>query len=229
MIVLNLADITKIYGSGHTQVTAVNNVNLKVKKGEVILIMGPSGSGKTTLLSIAGGILKPTKGRVIIDHTDITDLSEDKLPQLRIKNIGFIFQSFNLLSALTALENVEIALNLAGEKGTSAKLKAKEILVELGLEKRMFDIPANLSGGEKQKVAIGRALINEPKIIMADEPTANLDSKIGHEVSQLLKKEAKKRNKSVIIVSHDARIRDIADRILWFEDGRFKDHTLEMS
>lgn len=221
MVTLDLHNIKKTFGKGDAAVTAVNGVDLEVKKGEIVLIMGPSGSGKTTLLSIAGGILHPTEGEVKVKNLSITKLDEKDLPRVRLKNIGFVFQSFNLLSALTALENVEVAASLAGKK--KAKEEAAEILKTFGLELRLNSLPANLSGGEKQRVAIARALVNDPEIVLADEPTANLDSKMGHEVMMQLKKVAKEHNKSVVIVSHDNRIRDIVDRILWLEDGKFKE------
>lgn len=221
MKILDLHNLTKIYGEGETKVVAVNNIDLEVQEKEVVLIMGPSGSGKTTLLSLSGGILKPTMGKIIINKQEITNLSEEVLPEIRLKNIGFVFQSFNLLSALSALENVQLVLELAGIKSSVAQEKAEEILKTLGLEKRLHFTPEKLSGGEKQRVSIARALVNYPKLILADEPTANLDSKNGHEVAQLLKRLAKKEGCAVVIVSHDQRIADIADRILWLEDGKF--------
>lgn len=221
MVTLDLHNIKKVFGEGETAVTAVNGVDLEVKKGEIVLIMGPSGSGKTTLLSMAGGILHPTEGEVKVKDLTITSLDEKDLPNVRLKNIGFIFQSFNLLSALTAQENVALAASLAASK--QANEDAAEILRTFGLEHRLNSLPANLSGGEKQRVAIARALVNDPEIILADEPTANLDSKMGHEVMMQLKRVAKEHQKSVVIVSHDQRIRDIADRVLWLEDGKFKE------
>lgn len=221
MKILDLHNLTKIYGEGETKVVAVSNIDLEVQEKEVVLIMGPSGSGKTTLLSLSGGILKPTMGKVIINKQEITNLSEEILPEIRLKNIGFVFQSFNLLSALSALENVQLVLELTGIKSSVAQEKAEEILKTLGLEKRLYFTPEKLSGGEKQRVSIARALVNYPKLILADEPTANLDSKNGHEVAQLLKRLAKKEGCAVVIVSHDQRIADIADRILWLEDGKF--------
>lgn len=201
---------------------AVENIDLEIEKGEVVLIMGPSGSGKTTLLSMAGGLLKPTEGEVLVNNIKITRLDEEKLPEIRLANIGFVFQSFNLLSALTALENVQIAIELAGVKTEKARKKAEDILKLLGLEKRTHFLPEKLSGGEKQRVSIARALANEPGLILADEPTANLDSKNGHEVMQLLHNIAKKEQRTVVIVSHDQRIKDIADRVLWLEDGKLQ-------
>lgn len=203
--------------------TAVDGVDLSVEEGEIVLIMGPSGSGKTTLLSIAGGILKPSEGTVSIKDISITKMNENDLPNIRLNNIGFIFQAFNLLGSLTALENIEIVANLAGIKNDTASLRAKKVLNDLGLGDKLYTIPANLSGGEKQRVAIARALINNPDVILADEPTANLDSQKGHEVMVTLKEIAKKENKSVVIVSHDQRLSDFADRVLWLEDGRFKE------
>lgn len=218
--VFELHEISKIYGKGHTAVTAVDSADLHVKKGEVILIMGPSGSGKTTLLSIAGGLLRPTKGNVNLKEVDLAKLNEKTLPKIRLQKIGFIFQSFNLLSALSALENVKIVLKLNGVKEKEAKKMASELLIELGLEERLNHLPKELSGGEKQRVAIARALINDPEVVLADEPTANLDSNSGHKVMELLRKITKEKEKAMIIVSHDTRIRDIADRVLWLEDGK---------
>lgn len=223
MLLLNLHNIKKVYGEGEAAVTAVAGISLHVKRGEIVLIMGPSGSGKTTLLSIAGGILRPTEGTVNVKDMLITEMSEKDLPKVRLTSIGFIFQAFNLLSALTALENIELVASLAGIRGGIATERAKKVLGDLGLGHRLHAIPADLSGGEKQRVAIARALVNNPDIILADEPTANLDSKIGHEVVMQLRRIAKDEGKSVIIVSHDQRIRDIADRVLWLEDGRFKE------
>ncbi len=219
---LDLHAVHKTFGVGHTEVHALNGVDLEVKKGEVVLIMGPSGSGKTTLLSIAGGILKPTDGKVFLKGKEIVGMDEAALTYTRLTEIGFVFQQFLLLSALTAKENVQVVAEFAGN-GKEILPKVEELLTRLGLKERMNDIPGNLSGGEKQRVAIARALINDPDIILADEPTANLDSKVGHEVMELLREIAKIRGKSVLIVSHDNRIRDIADRILWLEDGKFKE------
>lgn len=223
MKILDLHNLTKIFGEGENKVVAVDNIDLEVRRGEIVLIMGPSGSGKTTLLSMAGGLLKPTTGTIFVKNIEITRLTEEKLPKLRLANIGFVFQSFNLLAALTALENVQLVIELTGVKTEQARKKAGDILKELGLEKRMNFLPAKLSGGEKQRVSIARALANDTEIILADEPTANLDSKNGHEVMMQLTKISKENGKSVVIVSHDERIKDIADRILWLEDGKFKE------
>jgi putative ABC transport system ATP-binding protein len=222
-LTLDVDHVTKRYGDGETAVTAVRDVSLAVEPGEIVLIMGPSGSGKTTLLSMMGALLRPTSGSIHLDGTVLSSLSEGRLPAIRLRQFGFIFQDFNLLSALTIRENVALVAELAGTKRTAAREKATAILTELGLGARLDFLPEKLSGGEKQRVAIARALINDPALILADEPTANLDSKIGHEIMRLLRGIAKEQGRSVVIVSHDQRIRDIADRILWLEDGMFKD------
>ncbi len=191
--------------------------------GEIVLIMGPSGSGKTTLLSMLGALLKPTEGTIALNGTTISALAENRLPDIRLRQFGFVFQDFNLLSALTAQENVAIVAELTGMRSRDARKKAAALLGELGLDRRLNFLPEKLSGGEKQRVAIVRALVNDPALILADEPTANLDSKIGHEIMRLLRKIAKEQGRSVVIVSHDQRIKDIADRVLWLEDGQFKE------
>jgi ABC-type antimicrobial peptide transport system, ATPase component len=222
-LTLDVRDVTKRFGDGPAAVTAVRDVSLAVEPGEIVLIMGPSGSGKTTLLSMMGALLKPTTGSIHLDGTELSALSESRLPEIRLRQFGFVFQDFNLLSALSVLENVAIVAELAGANGKTARAKAAQILTELGLGDRLDFLPEKLSGGEKQRVAIARALVNEPTVILADEPTANLDSKIGHEIMRLLRGIAKDQGRSVVIVSHDQRIRDIADRVLWLEDGSFKD------
>lgn len=226
MSILKLHRITKIYDPGTPgEVKALDDIDLEVKEGEVVLVMGPSGSGKTTLLTIGGGILKPTSGTVLIEEVNVTSFSERELPKIRSERVGFIFQSFNLLEALTALENVEIVLNISGVRGSQATKKAKELLESLGLGERLNFPPRKLSGGERQRISIARALANEPKLLLADEPTANLDSSRGHEVMELLRSIAKKRGKAILIASHDERLREFADRVLWLEDGKFKKLT----
>jgi putative ABC transport system ATP-binding protein len=220
---LQVNHITKRYGTGATEVTAVRDVSLAVAPGEIVLIMGPSGSGKTTLLSMLGALLRPTQGSIYLNGADISALSEGRLPEVRLRQFGFIFQDFNLLSALTVLENVALVGQLARLKKAQSRTRAAALLTELGLGQRLHFLPALLSGGEKQRVAIARALVNDPALILADEPTANLDSKIGHDIMRLLRRVAREQNRSVVIVSHDQRIRDIADRVLWLEDGEFKE------
>ena len=222
-LTLDVRDVSKRFGDGEAGVLAVRDVSLAVAPGEIVLIMGPSGSGKTTLLSMMGALLKPSEGSIHLDGTALSELSEGRLPDIRLRRFGFIFQDFNLLSALTVLENVAIVAELAGLRSRAAREKATAILTDLGLAARLDFLPEKLSGGEKQRVAIARALINDPTLILADEPTANLDSKIGHEIMRLLRRIAKDQGRSVVIVSHDQRIRDIADRVMWLEDGAFKD------
>jgi putative ABC transport system ATP-binding protein len=219
---MSVQNVTRRFGSGATEVVAVKDISLTVTPGEVVLIMGPSGSGKSTLLSMLGGLLKPSEGRVQIGRDDLTRLGERSLPAVRLRRIGFVFQDFNLLSALSVLDNVALVGQLAGLSRKAARGRARELLEELGLGHRLGFLPEKISGGEKQRVAIARALVNAPDIILADEPTANLDSHHGHETMRLLRRIAKEENRSVIIVSHDQRIRDIADRVLWLEDGQFK-------
>jgi len=220
---LKVEAITKRYGTAGTVVTAVRGVDLSVNPGEIVLIMGPSGSGKTTLLMMLGALLSPTEGEIHLNGETISELAESRLPDIRLRHFGFIFQDFNLLSALTVLENVALVAQLTGVSGRAARAKAENILVELDLSHRLHFLPEKLSGGEKQRVAIARALVNDPSLILADEPTANLDSKIGQEVMRMMRRIAKEQRRSVIIVSHDSRIKEIADRVLWLEDGQFID------
>jgi putative ABC transport system ATP-binding protein len=221
--VLSVRSLTKTYGAGDLAVAAVRQVDLDVEAGEVVLIMGPSGSGKTTLLLMLGAMLRPTSGSVRVGGTDVASASERELPPLRARHFGFVFQDFNLLTALDALENVEVACNLAGVTGRAARHRAAELLTRLGLEKRLHFRPDQLSGGEKQRVAIARALANDAPVILADEPTANLDSSYGRDIARLLRSMATDDGRSVVIVSHDDRLRAIADRVLWLEDGRFRE------
>jgi putative ABC transport system ATP-binding protein len=225
---LTVERVTKRFGSGDTEVVAVRDVSLRVPPGKVVLIMGPSGSGKTTLLLMLGALLKPTEGSIHLDGLELSAMSESKLPDVRLHNFGFIFQDFNLLSALNVQDNVAFAAELAGAGRKAAREKAATLLTELGLGHRLRFSPQKLSGGEKQRVAIARALVNDPSLILADEPTANLDSSHGHETMQLLREMARIRSRSVVIVSHDARIKDIADEVMWLEDGQFKE-VVEMA
>jgi putative ABC transport system ATP-binding protein len=219
---LSAEEVTKVFGSGRVTVCAVDEVTLSVQAGEVVLIMGPSGSGKTTLLSLLGGLLRPTEGSIAIDGLDIIGLRRSELTRVRRELIGFVFQSFNLLESLSALENVEIALNVAGIKGVAARGRARGLLVDAGLEGRLDFRASELSGGERQRVALARALANDPPVLLADEPTANLDSRHGHEVMTLLRDLTKRDNKAAVLVSHDPRLHEIADRVLWLEDGQLR-------
>lgn len=224
--ILQVSNVTKRYGSGTTEVTAVRDASLTVIPGEIVLIMGPSGSGKSTLLLMLGALLKPSEGSVQLNGDIISDLPESHLPDVRLHHFGFVFQDFNLLSALNVLENVALVAELNGLRRSDARQKAAVLLTELGLGERLYYDPAKLSGGEKQRVAIARALVNDPVLILADEPTANLDSKSGREVMRLLRRLVKEQNRSAVIVSHDQRIKDIADRVLWLEDGQFKEAVI---
>ncbi len=225
--ILEAENLSKHYGTGHTQVRAVNNVSLKILPGEIALIMGPSGSGKTTLLSMLGGLLTPTDGRIEIDAVDITQVKESKLPGIRALKVGFIFQAFNLLSALNVEENILFPAQLRQGGIREARPRADRLIERLGLAHRRKAVPRKLSGGEKQRVAIARALINEPKVILADEPTGNLDSHTGQEVMMILHDIARDDGCSVVLVTHDPRVEEIADRILWLEDGQLNDRKDE--
>lgn len=220
--ILEIKDVTKIYGEGENKVVAVDSVSLSLNRGEVLLIMGPSGSGKTTLLSLMGCILRPTKGDVIIDEKNVARLKEDELPDIRKNYFGFVFQSFNLFPSLKAVENVEVVLRLKRYEKAEMRKEAMRLLEEVGLEKRANFYPEDLSGGEKQRVAFARALAGEPMIILADEPTANLDSKTGQDVLKLLRDIAVDYEKAVAIVSHDPKALSLAHRVIPLEDGRIK-------
>lgn len=222
MKAISLKNVTKIYKQGAVEVLAVNNISLEVDPGEFVLIMGPSGSGKTTLLSIIGCILKPTNGEVYIRGENCTNLDESQLPKIRKESIGFIFQTFNLFNSLTARQNVEVPLNLYGISGGQAFKRSMELIEKVGLAKRAKFIPSDLSGGEKQRVSIARALANNPPIILADEPTGMLDSKTGQNVMEILKSLACHEKRCVVVVTHDLRAKSLADRVLELEDGALK-------
>jgi putative ABC transport system ATP-binding protein len=207
------------YQSGSEVFHALKGVDLQVPTGDMQLLMGPSGSGKTTLLSILAGILTPTGGCVKLLGQDITKMSPRALARFRLENIGFIFQGFNLFPALSAVENVEVALKLKGYRGAAARKEALALLEQVGLGNKAKNLPRDLSGGQKQRVAIARALAGNPSLIMADEPTAALDSQNGHAVIELLRQLAKEGGRTVLLVTHDPRIMDAADRITYLEDG----------
>jgi putative ABC transport system ATP-binding protein len=211
--------VVKSYGAGETAVHALRGVDLDVHAGEVLLMMGPSGSGKTTLLSIMGGILQATGGSVAIAGREIVGLPERALPQVRLRHIGFVFQGFNLFPALSAAENVAIALDLRGIRGRDADRRALAALDAVGLADRAHHRPGDLSGGQKQRVAIARALVGEPDIVLADEPTAALDHTSGERVLDLLRRVATEQRRAVVLVTHDPRTLPYADRIVHIEDG----------
>jgi putative ABC transport system ATP-binding protein len=208
--------------SGQQTLQILKGIDWEIPKGNIELLMGPSGSGKTTLLSILAGLLTPTAGSVQLLGQNITKMSRRQRTRFRRQNIGFIFQDFNLFPALTATENVEIALNLKGIKGKEARTQAESALEQVGLADHLRQLPRNLSGGQKQRVAIARALTGHPQLIMADEPTASLDSTSGHRVMELLRSLAKEEGCTVLIVTHDPRIADLADRIAFIEDGQLR-------
>ncbi len=213
-------NLTKIYEVGEVKVHALRDVNLKIKKREFIAVIGPSGSGKSTLLHILGGLDRATNGRVFIDHKDITQLSEDELAKIRSEKIGFVYQFHNLIPTLTALENVELPMVFRGIKKHNRKGRAKKLLENVGLGYRLKHTPVQLSGGEQQRVAIARALANNPSIILADEPTGELDSKSGAEVLAILKRLNKEKGITLVVVTHDYGVASNADRILYMLDGR---------
>ena len=221
--ILQLDAVSKIYRSGDVEVRALDDVTFQVNGGEIVAVMGPSGSGKTTLLTIAGALLRPSVGRVHVCGIDVSEMSEGDLASVRRTKVGFIYQSFNLLEALSALENVMIVSQNHGHDKQTANERARDLLEMFGLGHRMHALPKKLSDGEKQRVAIARALAKDPELLLADEPTANLDSKRGHEVMELLRQKAMELHKGVVVVSHDNRIRQFADRVVWLEDGRLRD------
>jgi len=211
--------LTKTYTEGNTGTLALRGIDLDVHPGELLMLMGPSGSGKTTLLSIMGCILTASSGSVRIAGQDITQLTEKQLPGLRLEHIGFVFQGFNLFPTLSAGENVELMLDLKGVTAKSAKRRAADLLDQVGLADKYGSFPSDLSGGQKQRIAIARALAVEPEIILADEPTAALDSHMGKTVMEMISELAHKRGRAVVIVTHDSRVLTFADRIVKIEDG----------
>ena len=219
-VVVETIDLCKVYRMGLTEIHALKNVNLKVYRGEMVAVVGPSGSGKTTLLNLIGTLDKPTSGKIYIDGEDITTKSEKELTLLRRRKIGFVFQFYNLIPVLTAYENVELPLLISGVPKKEREKRVRRLLEMVGLEDRMNHRPDELSGGEQQRVAIARALVNNPSIILADEPTGDLDTETGLMVVQLMRKLAKEEDSTVIMVTHDPQISEIADRIIYLRDGR---------
>jgi putative ABC transport system ATP-binding protein len=221
-LAIQVENLRKIYKEDSVEVVAVDSVNLSVQRGEVVGIIGPSGSGKTTLLSMIGCILRPTIGNIKIHGEEVTNLSEKELPFIRRRHFGFIFQGFNLFSPLTALENVKLPLEIKGLSPEEAEEMSIGLLEKVGLKDRIHFLPRDLSGGEKQRVAIARALAGNPSIILADEPTGNLDHKSGKLVVETLRELVTRNNASAVIVTHDSRIYHSLDQVFYMEDGRIR-------
>ncbi len=218
MEILKVENLCKIYGKGENEVTAVDNVSFSVEKGEFVAIVGASGSGKSTLLHLLGGVDRPTSGKVFIDGEDIYKLSDDQLAIFRRRQVGLIYQFYNLIPILNVEENITLPCNLDGKQVEQAKLD--ELLKTLKLENRRKHLSNELSGGQQQRVSIGRAIINNPAIMLADEPTGNLDSKASEEIISLLRLSNKKYNQTVIIITHDEKIALEADRVITIDDGK---------
>lgn len=217
---LKLDKVSKVYGEGNTEVTALHPISLDVKAGEFIGIVGPSGSGKSTLLSIAGALLSPSKGDIYIREQNITQLSEKEMTDIRLKKIGFIFQFANLVPYLNVKEQLLYIAKLKKDNKQESEKRAEHLLAAFGLGERKNHYPNQLSGGEKQRVAIARAFMNNPDLILADEPTASLDSKRAREVVEMMKREVKESQKAAIMITHDERMLDVCDRILTLRDGQ---------
>lgn len=221
MEILKVENLKRVYGTGASKVVALDNVSFTVEKGEFVSIVGASGSGKSTLLHLIGGVDRPTSGKVFINDEDIYKLNNDDLAIFRRRQIGLIYQFYNLIPILNVIENISLPLELDGRKPDKKDLN--EMIELLGLENRQSHLPSQLSGGEQQRVSIGRALITRPSLILADEPTGNLDSKASEEIVSLLKKTNKKYNQTIIMITHNLEIAKMADRIITIEDGRIVD------
>jgi putative ABC transport system ATP-binding protein len=223
MVVLEAHDVTKDFVEGRETVPVLRGVSLDLERGEVVALEGPSGSGKTTLLFILGCLLTPSSGRVVIEGVPVDPRRPDRLPELRKRSIGFVFQQFHLFPALTALENVEYTLNVKGLAGWAARREAERLLEAVELSDRRRALPRDLSGGQKQRVAIARALAGHTAILLADEPTASVDSRLAGQILELFARLAREEGRAVLIVSHDPKVRAVADRIIRIEDGLLRD------
>lgn len=226
---MTVREVTKTYIEGGVKVQALRGVDFDIQAGEFVVLAGPSGSGKTTLLSIMGCILKSTSGRIWIAGQEVGHLPESQLPGIRLQHIGFIFQAFNLFPTLTAGENVQLMLDLKGVPKTQIRSRAHELLDQVGIVDKLDASPSNLSGGQKQRVAIARAIAGDPTIILADEPTAALDSQTGRMVIELLRSLAHERHRAVVVVTHDHRVMELADRIVRMEDGMITDSSSDIA
>lgn len=216
---ISVRELTKTYSEGETGVQALRGIDLDVHRGELVMLVGPSGSGKTTLLSIMGCILSPTTGSMRIAGKEVGGWKQKQLAAIRLAHIGFVFQGFNLFPTLTAGENIELMLDLKGIRGDAAKTRTRQLLEQVSIGEKYNSFPADLSGGQKQRVAIARALAGDPDIVLADEPTAALDSKTGRNVMQMVGELAHKSGRAVVIVTHDSRLLEFADRTIRIEDG----------
>ena len=219
MTVLDARDVTKVFREGSGCVTVLKGASLSLDSGEIVALEGPSGSGKTTFLTILGCMLTPCSGRLMVEGREVDPKRPDLLPAVRRASIGFVFQQFHLFPALTAAENVEYVLNLKGVKGSAARREAGRLLVEVGLADRATFLPRDLSGGQKQRVAIARALAGRAPILLADEPTANLDSQTGAQILNLFRDLARSEGRALLVVTHDPRVRAVADRVVHIRDG----------
>ncbi len=225
-VALSMQGVRKTFRVGDDEVVALDGVDLDVAADEILALVGPSGSGKTTLCSIAGGLLTPTAGSVVVGGQDISDYGPRQLTEFRRSSVGFVFQTVNLVPFLTARENLLVVDELGPRSGARGRARADQLLEELGLTDRAKNLPAQLSGGQRQRVAIGRALMNEPALVLFDEPTSALDTELGDQVVHLIRQEMKSRGKAAIIVTHDDRITHYADRIVRIVDGRVSDAGL---
>jgi len=222
MAILEAHDVHKEFSEGRESVRVLHGVSLSLEPGEVVALEGPSGSGKTTFLSILGCILTPTAGALRIEGETVDPRRPERLPGIRKRSIGFVFQQFNLFPALTASENVEYALNIKGMRGRAARDEADRVLDEVGLADRKHFLPRDMSGGQKQRIAVARALAGNPAILLADEPTANLDSQIGTQILTMFRDLAKREDRALLIVTHDPKVRTIADRVVRIRDERIE-------
>jgi putative ABC transport system ATP-binding protein len=225
MPIVEAEELTKVYGTGETAVTALDSVELSVEPGEFVTVMGPSGCGKSTLLNLLGGLDSPTSGTIRIDGREVSGMTDDELTRLRRRRFGFVFQFFNLIPVLTATENAALPLTLDGVGASDAYGKARDWLERVGLGDRLNNRPDQLSGGQQQRVAVARALVSDPALLLADEPTGNLDSRSSDDIAQLLKRASTEWGQAILMVTHDPRIAAHADRIIFMSDGRIIDDT----
>ena len=226
MAIVETHNLSKIYGAGEVAVTALDRVSISVEPGEFVAIMGPSGCGKSTLLHLLGGLDNVSDGSVLVDGQDLAGMKDEDLTRLRRRKIGFVFQFFNLIPVLTALENVALPIPLDGARPAQPRIQAREWLTRLGMAERMDHRPDQLSGGQQQRVAIARALVADPDLILADEPTGNLDTHAGDEIAETLRQVSKQWGRAVVMVTHDPRIAAYADRIIFLKDGKVNDQTV---